>query len=137
MRGATLLLLIVLPIFASPPGSVQMNKASPKTESVMSPGMTITATTSVGTMMITAVNQLTRSYTWEGATRSVEMWPRPERWNGSLGLYFPGPGDHWEPHTGISRAVVEEGQQHFKTLKQALDWIHALGWMPCLYRDDG
>ena len=44
---------------------------------VMSPGMRITAKTSVGTIAITAVDEQTRSYTWEGATRAVERGPQP------------------------------------------------------------
>ncbi len=109
----------------------------PKNETVMSPGMRIQATTSVGEMLVTSVDELTRSYTWEGATRSVKMNPRPERWYGSLGLYYPGPGEHWKEHKGITRGVTEEGQQHFKTDDEALDWIRSRTYMPYVYRDDG
>lgn len=109
----------------------------PKNETVMSPGMRIHATTPEGEMVVTAVDQLTRSYTWEGATRSVEMSPRTERWYGSLGLYFPGPGDHWKEHKGITRGVTEEGQQHFKSADEALEWIRSRKWMAYVYRDDG
>ncbi len=109
----------------------------PKNEVVMSPGMRITATTPVGVITVTAVDALTRSYTWEGATRSVEMGPRHERWYGSLGLYYPGPGFHWKEHKGIARAVVEEGQQHFKTAEEAMKWIKSRDWIPFVYRDDG
>ena len=49
-----------------------------KNEMAMSPGMKITATTPNGTITITAGRGLKRSYTWESATRSVEMWPRDE-----------------------------------------------------------
>jgi hypothetical protein len=106
-------------------------------EVVMSPKMRITATTSVGTIAITAVDELTRSYAWEGATRAVEMSPRTERWYGSLGLFNPGPGDHWREHRGISRCVTQEGQQHFKTAEEALEWIKKRAWWPFVYRDDG
>ena len=108
-------------------------KAKPvKNEIVMSPGMTITARTSTGIITVRASQGLTRNYTWEGATRSVEMWPREERWYGSLGLYYPGPGDHWKEHNGITRGVVEEGQQHFKTTQEALRWLRARSqeWTP-------
>jgi hypothetical protein len=108
-----------------------------KNEVVMSPGMAITATTDVGTITVTAGKGLKRSYTWDGATRSVEMVPRDERWYGSLGLYFPGPGEHWENHKGITRGVVEEGQQHFKTADEALKWLAGRKYMPYVYRDDG
>jgi hypothetical protein len=106
-------------------------------EVVMSPGMRITATTSAGTIVITAVDDRTRAYTWDGATRSVEMSPRGRRWNGSLGLVYPGSGEHWRDHRGITRCVAEEGQLHFKTVEEALRWIadrHAIGFV-C--RDDG
>ena len=108
-----------------------------RNEVVMSPGMKITATTPVGKITITAGKGLKRSYTWEGATRSVEMTPRDERWYGSLGLYFPGPGEHWKEHKGITRGVVEEGQQHFKTAQQARQWLAGRKYMPYVYRGDG
>ncbi|MGD9721183.1 MAG: hypothetical protein AB7O59_03900 [Pirellulales bacterium] len=104
----------------------------------MAPGMKISATTPTGTITITAGNGLKRSYTWEGATRSVEMYPREKRWYGSLGLFFPGPGDHWEPHNGITRGVLEEGQRHCKTVDEALRWIvENNSWCPTVYRNDG
>ena len=74
------------------------------------------------------------------------MWPREKRWYGSLGIYFPGPGDHWNEHNGITRGVVEEGQQHFETPEQALKWIDEhkstkyVGGRPFMhyaYRNDG
>jgi hypothetical protein len=106
-------------------------------EVVMSPGMRITATTAVGTIAITAVDELTRSYTWEGATRAVEMCPREGRYYGSLGLSYSGMGVHWRDHHGIQRCFTEEGQQHFQTLERAMNWIKKRGPMPFVYRDDG
>jgi hypothetical protein len=118
---------------------IKNNTDSPpvKNEIVMSPGMKITATTPNGTIAVSAGNGLTRSYTWDGATRSVEMWPRTERWYGSLGLYYPGPGFHWKEHDGIARGVLEEGQQHFKTVDEALKWIRAQNSMPHVYTKTG
>jgi hypothetical protein len=117
--------------------SAAAGSSSVKNEIVMSPGMKITATTPNGTIAVSAGNGLTRSYTWDGATRSVEMWPRTERWYGSLGLYYPGPGFHWKEHEGIARGVLEEGQQHFKTVNEALKWIRARNWMPHVYTKNG
>ena len=110
-----------------------------KTEFAMLPGQTITATTPVGTIQIRADDWLNRSYTWEGATRSVVMWPRDERWYGSLGIYYPGPDRHWEEHHGITRGVVQEGQQHFDSVEAAMAWIAKpeQQWMPYVYRNDG
>ena len=106
-------------------------------EVVMVPGMRITAKTSVGTISVTATGPLTRSYTWEGATRSLEMDRRGERWYNSLGLYFPGPGDHWKPHNGISRAVVEEGQQPMHSLAEFSKFVKEHSYHPAVYRNDG
>jgi hypothetical protein len=104
-------------------GAVGDGPVPARNEIVMTPGMRITAATRSGKIAITAGQGLQRSYSWEGATRSVEMWPRNKRWYGSLGLYYPGPGDHWKEHYGITRGVVEEGQQRFQTEKEAADWI--------------
>lgn len=138
-NASTISAALFTPAVAAVDGTHPAHKPQVKAgnEVVMAPGMKITATTRSGTIIITAVDDLTRSYTWEGATRSVEMWPRAERWYGSLGLYYPGPGEHWEDHNGITRGVVEEGQQHFKTMQAALQWIHAQTVEPCVYRDDG
>ncbi len=59
------------------------------------------------------------------------------RWYGSLGLFNPGAGEHWRNHHGITRCVTEEGQQHFKTLDEAMKWIQKRAWMPFVYREDG
>lgn len=109
----------------------------PENEVVMTPGMRITAITPNGTIIVTAGKGLMRSYTWDGATRSVDMWPRAERWYGSLGLYFPGPGYHWREHGGITRCVVEEGQQHFESTEEVLRWIAERAWLSPVYRNDG
>jgi len=110
-----------------------------QTEFAMVPGQTITATTPVGTISIRADDLLKRSYTWEGATRSAEMWPRAQRWYGSLGVYYPGEGRHWEEHHGITRGVVQEGQQHFDSVEAVMAWIAKAEqqWMPYVYRNDG
>ncbi len=110
----------------------------PHNEIVMAPNMRITATTPTGVMVITSGNGLKRSYSWEGATRSVEMGSRPSRWYGSLGLAFPGPGNHWASHNGITRGVLEEGQQHFETEAAAIDWIRSRERrFPYVWRNDG
>jgi hypothetical protein len=106
-------------------------------EIVMSPSSVITEVSPLGTISITAGRGLKRCYTWEGATRCVEMEPRDQRWYGSLGLYFPGPGDHWEEHNGITRGVTEEGQQHFETMNEALNWLKSQEYPSLIYRNDG
>src|SRR4249919_3030606 len=87
----TAILLFVATLVAS------CNRTPPNStaglELVMEEGMTITAQTETGTIAITAGPGLDRTYSWEGASRSATLDPRTERWYGSLGAYFPGPGD--------------------------------------------
>ncbi|MCW1886603.1 hypothetical protein OKA04_17830 [Luteolibacter flavescens] len=94
-----------------------------KLELVMEEGDRITATTSSGTVEILAGKGLMRTYTWDGESRTATLWARRERWNGSLGAYFAGPGEHWKDHHGIRRGVLEEGQQHFNGRAEAIAWI--------------
>jgi hypothetical protein len=106
-------------------------------EVVMSPGMRITATTSVGTIVITAVDEVTRSYTWDGATRALEMEPQAARHFGSLGLFHVAQVEHWRDHHGITRGDAEEGHRYFKTVEEAMRWIKDRDEMPFVCRDDG
>lgn len=138
--GNTLFLLMISRSLERKPGEPDANDGPipPGTEVVMAPGSSISAETSMGEITITAGKGLLRSYTWDGATRSVEMGVRKVRWYGSLGLSFPGPGDHWKEHNGITRGVLEEGQMRFKTVAAALKWIKdRRKSIPLVYRDDG
>ena len=92
-------------------------------ELVMTPGMEITAKIDQGEIKIRAGKSFERFYTWDGETRSAELLPRTKRWYGSLGIYYPGPGDHWKSNHGITRGVLEEGVLWFKTVDDALNWI--------------
>ena len=95
-------------------------------ETVLSPHTEISAITANGKITIASGKGCKRYYTWDGTTRWVIMIPREKRWNGSLGLYFPGPGDHWKPHKGITRGVLEEGQRHFDSVEKAVEWLEEL-----------
>jgi hypothetical protein len=130
-------------------------------EIVMTPGSTITARTARGAMTIragemipgsgditteTAWGPITarapdkyrRTYLWGQCEASVDLTPRTRRWNGSLGLSFPGPGFHWPECEGVARAVVDEGQQHFRTVHEVISWLKSRSReMPYVYRNDG
>jgi hypothetical protein len=106
-------------------------------EIVMTKGMEITATTDEGTIRILAGEGFERIYMWDDCIRKVEHWPRKQRWYGSKGIYFPGPGFHWKDCGGVKRAVVEEGQQHFENESAALEWINKRRFMDYVYINDG
>lgn len=107
-------------------------------EIVMTEGMIISATNNLGTITIQAGPGLLRSYTWEGATRSVKMIPRKERWYGKFGIYFPGKGLHWKKHNNIQRGVLEESQLHFATIEDAMKFLkHSSRIESTVYTDNG
>lgn len=114
-------------------------------EAVMVEGMRVTFTNSNGGMTITCGKGFERSYTWDGDTRTLLMWPRKTRWYGSLGMYNPGAcieGElgQWKEHDGIKRCVAEEGQRHFTNELDAVEWIHTRGdgkKLDYVYNDSG
>ena len=76
-----------------------------------------------GSLQVRAGSGFTREYTWDGETRSVDLWPRDKRWYGSFGAYYPGPSSHWRSNHGITRGVLEEGQMHFDSTEKAQSWL--------------
>ncbi len=107
-------------------------------EIVMTPSMRIDVTSPTGEVTITAGKGRERTFSWEGGTRSIELWPRTDRWNGSFGAYFPGPGRHWFPHHSIYRCVMDEGQLNFSSEAKALVFLSETpAFEPRIYRNDG
>jgi len=107
-------------------------------ELVMSKGDKILATTEAGRIEIMAGDGLNRSYTWDGATRTAELLPRTKRWYGSMGAYYPGPGEHWKDNNGITRGVLQEGQQHFEDKEAAQKWLAQQGkWYSTVFTNSG
>lgn len=94
-----------------------------RNEIVLENGMRVAATTPQGRIRVDAGPGLLRRFTWDGATRAVVMKPRAERYAGSLGIYYEGVPTGWEPHNGIYRVDVEEGQHHFDNLSDAKIWM--------------
>ncbi len=126
-------------IFALSVGTLPVAAAgAAKLELVMAKGDKIIATTEAGRIEITADVGLNRSYTWDGATRSAELEPRTERWYGSMGAYYPGPGEHWKSNNGITRGVLQEGQQHFENVEAAKKWLAQQSkWYSTVFTDSG
>lgn len=116
---------------------ITLPRPFPYTELVLKPGDVLTANTASGQMQIQALGLLERKYTWDGSSRSVTLWPRKERWYGSLGAYFPGEGEHWKDNNGITRGVLNEGWQDFPSQNEAMNWLHSEENRGIIYRDDG
>jgi hypothetical protein len=116
---------------------ITLPRPFPYTELVLKPGDILTANTASGKMQIQALGQLERRYTWDGASRSVSLWPREKRWYGSLGAYYPGEGEHWKDNNGITRGVLDEGRQDFPSQSEALSWLYSEENEGIVYRDDG
>lgn len=105
--------------------------AGEQPELVMAPGMTIEANTDSGKLVIEAVDKLTRRYSWGSSGKIFTLLPRPMRWMGSKGA-SKGVGDQ------DTHAVLEEGQQHFYSESEALDWLRRQDErMHCVYTQDG
>lgn len=106
-------------------------------EVVMTRGMVIKATTPAGFIEIIAKRGFKREYKWDECEKSVTLWPRHERFHGSLGIYYPGPGiTWWIPCDGLQRALVDEGQQHFASEHEALAFLDDRA-LDFVYRNDG
>jgi hypothetical protein len=107
-------------------------------ETVMVPGMRITADVSNSRIAIEAHEGYERSYTWDDATRSAILAPRKIRWYGSFGIYSPGVGNHWRSNGGITRGVLEEGVLWFKTTEDAVNWLKDVQSLNnCVYSKGG
>lgn len=148
MRRAHVYFLICLPLVVctSPGASVSPSDR----EMVLTEGTTITVSPLpheqalhpelgdipfVGSLKIRAGSGFRRYYTWDGETRSVDLWPRDKRWNGSFGGYYPGPGSHWRSNHGITRGVLEEGRMHFDRAEDAQTWLASKPY--AVYTRDG
>ena len=109
----------------------QVVNDNPKSELVMQPGMSITATNSQGTMRIDYIDKYTRRYTWDGNVKTFRHQPRMKHWLGSLGMYCP-QGD------GSMHAVLEEGQMPFASLGEAYAWLEkSERFMDFVWSEDG
>jgi hypothetical protein len=111
---------------------------SPAKETVMRTGMKICAENISQEICILAKSDLDREISFDSITRRVTLIPRKERWYGKLGLYFPGSGNHWENHKGITRCIVNESELHFKEMADLLVFVNDPSNLDkSVYRNDG
>jgi hypothetical protein len=90
---------------------------------VLSAGDTFELRNRHGTMKIDADSNRKRTYTWDGASRHVFMEARKEPWYEALGLYFPGSGNHWAEHKGVTRGVLGEQTRDFASIDEFETWF--------------
>lgn len=102
-------------------------------ENVLSNGELLSVKSNWGDIEIAYISEYKRKYTWDGHSVVVDLIPRNKRWYGSLGLYHP---QVRPPHKGVIHMVVEEGQQHFENIDDALTWLEMFGEKP-IFNDNG
>ncbi len=86
------------------------------TEMAMCKGMVVEATNENGTILIEAGEGTERTYQWNRRERALRLQKRHDRWYGSMGMKTPVTGKpvHF---------VLQEGQQHFCSEKEVLEWL--------------
>jgi hypothetical protein len=121
-------IFLVICIFS--PACIEGGFFTPR-EPAMCPGMNIDVARGSERLKISAEGIKTRKYEIEGQTIRVDLRPRSSRWRGSLGLYLPSGTDKFH-------LVLDEGQQHFYSEKEARDWINIVGdRLGYVYSSDG
>lgn len=81
-----------------------------------------------GDYVISATSKLKRRISWDGISRDLELWPRFGEWDGHFGAYYPGAGDHWKEHDGVSRCVYDESILFFADKTSAATWLSRFSW---------
>ncbi|MEA3209696.1 MAG: hypothetical protein QOE70_2753 [Chthoniobacter sp.] len=115
-NGLSLLCLALLLTGCATEGPRQL---LPESETVMTPGMRVTATNPNGTVTITAGEGTRRHYSGTGWQKSLSLIARSARWNGSLGLYDP--ASSFSPY---GRLLAEEGRIHCTSISEAMRWLY-------------
>jgi hypothetical protein len=105
-------------------------------EVVLGKGDTLVAQTQFGQVSVVAGEENRRIYKLEECVWPVTLMPRPKRWLGSLGIVKPGKSFP-QKCRGVSYLVVEEGQQHFDSLEEAVGWLQDPAGLSWTIRNDG
>lgn len=132
-------LVIILVSFAGCISVSKIENQNMAKESVLKAGMTLCATSGNEKICIFADNDFKRIISWDGASRTITLVPRKERWHGLLGLVSPGPpDDYWPYYKGITRAVVQEAQVNMLDKELFYQSVNSpFEQANIVYRDDG
>lgn len=104
------------------------------TESVLTEGMKIIASTPSGKVVIEGKKGFNRTYSGEGWAKASQLTPRTTRWYGSLGLYDPAGSN-----SPYDRLLLDEGRQFFSSESEALRYFKAMSGFfgPLTYNNSG
>lgn len=107
-------------------GNHRLSSASPSAPRIKLPlkrGDILVAHAPFGMIEITATDNFTRVYKWNGCEQSATLG------TGRSGkavidyIASPGDGDHWTACDGITRGVLEEGTKDFESKEEAIAWL--------------
>ncbi len=87
-------------------------------EIVIPIGSTVTGPSNEGVLRVTAVTPKKRKYEWDHTSVTLDLWPRPYRWYGSLGMELP-TLPPWSEGS-LSHVVLNENQRHFHSIAAAI-----------------
>jgi hypothetical protein len=115
--------------------------ATPR-ETVMEPGMVITATNKNGTVTVTCLGPAKRKYEADGNVAVRDLTPRPDRFEyegqigqGILGLYDPAT-TLWPSLR--PRWVLQEAERHFRSQEEAMRFlVMSRDFLDWVYTPDG
>jgi len=110
---------LVIVLFALSCTADEVPDLLPYTETVLQPGMSISATNANGSVSITAGEGTKRIYESGKWKEEKYLIPRKERWYGSLGLYDPAASN-----VPYGRLLVDEGRLYFSSIAEALRYLY-------------
>lgn len=106
-------------------------------ETVMTPGMKITAVTPEGRITIVAGQGFRRTYFWDHCEGDATLIARHQRWYGSLGIYGEGTVKGWGDCDGVDQILADEGIQHFDSVDGALGWLRSEKYFAYVHTNQG
>ena len=119
----------------------------PGPKPVLSPMTQLVAHTPEGEITIASGHGLLRTYSWEGATRSLELIPPSRDLYGEQHFHTRHdspdgertPAYDWQEFRGIVRGEAWESEQHFQTLNEAEAWLQKENdpALPLVWTNDG
>ena len=114
------------------------SKADFKTNdgAIVQTGHSVAASTSNGTITVTADSAYLRYYKWKGATRALKL-ERSMQWSSTHELVGGSYDDIWKLHDTTTHGWASEGPKSFRSESAAVRWLRKRRQPQLTYRDDG